>query len=123
MIIIECDLIPDCIDESDEKGCDLPIQTPIINECKLPNFACDNKCLPPEKVCNGIKDCVWGDDDESNCKNSSSTECNFGACSQLCTKKNSKNICKCAPGYILLEDGFNCRSNASDEPFLLVSFL
>lgn len=79
---------------------------------------CDHICVTPGKICDGRKDCVKGED-EVNCKKTAS-QCVFGACGQLCDQlPNSKVACKCAPGYMLMEDGFSCRSNATDEPYLI----
>lgn len=115
---LRCDMIPDCQDESDELDC----RYSDSNKCPPPNLFCDTKCVTHDKICNGIADCLNGED-EAECNTTIEVEkCDFGACSQLCERtSNSKPRCKCSPGFMLLEDGFSCKSNASDEPFLVYS--
>ena len=48
-------------------------------------------------------------------------ECNDknGGCDQTCENKNGSFACKCASGYNLHSDGFECEGGWSDEEMLI----
>lgn len=80
-----CNAYPDCADESDEQGCPVkvcteglkacygkcipPTQDCIRDEivCDYPNFRCfdNSSCIPPQKKCDGRKDCLDMSDEKA----------------------------------------------------------
>ena len=128
-----CDSVQDCSDNSDEsdRACQSSARV-----CTEPHaFQCSNgKCIDSEKVCNGENDC--GDDsDELDCQLQSSP-CGFGACSQICHVKMSRDLadnvkvnskrnvssatCSCVQGYTL-EAKKTCKAKGENATLLLAN--
>ncbi|XP_057675771.1 low-density lipoprotein receptor-related protein 2 isoform X2 [Corythoichthys intestinalis] len=91
-----CDGETDCTDGSDEEGCDvsmtetpppenlnrnpLPLNTqpPSKPSCPSPSFLCSDSCVPSAKICDGVKDCPDGSDEDvciKRCPNKTDFRC------------------------------------------------
>ena len=78
-----CNSQNDCSDHSDESDCFVYPEKPPNRECRRDQFTCgDGDCISERYVCDGIKDCRWGED-EQNCRPDNicdGVECPSGKC-------------------------------------------
>uniref|UniRef100_A0A336MF06 CSON015005 protein n=1 Tax=Culicoides sonorensis TaxID=179676 RepID=A0A336MF06_CULSO len=104
-----CDGVPHCADESDESA---DADGPCSGTCDLKfNFKCDgNRCIKKEMLCDDGKKCSL----EHACDN-------WGTCSQMCLPNGKRYKCGCSEGYTLQFDGFSCKSNNKDSPYVIFS--
>lgn len=45
----------------------------------------------------------------------------WGTCAQQCEEHGARYLCRCQEGYTLQYDGFSCKSNNKDSPFVIFS--
>ena len=75
----KCDGVDDCGDASDERGCsDVTCYRDGVNAsdvyaCRTGGDVTDVQCIPSMWLCDGEKDCAFGDDEDSDIANCSKT--------------------------------------------------
>ncbi|XP_039982288.1 MAM and LDL-receptor class A domain-containing protein 1 [Xiphias gladius] len=89
--ILRCDGVPDCPDGEDENSC------PLL-QCEVGELVCEGSsgCIPLQKRCDHLVDCLPFYSDESSCRDCPPTYClDHGSCF---VEKHGP-ICKCYPGW------------------------
>ncbi|XP_063418439.1 low-density lipoprotein receptor-related protein 2-like [Mytilus trossulus] len=83
----------DCNDNSDEADCD-------NYECEPNEWSCPStgKCISAQQVCDQVKDCRLGEDEEKTCSRTSCTTLN---CEHECYPSPLGGSCYCKPGYVI----------------------
>ncbi|XP_075238130.1 LDL receptor protein 1 isoform X2 [Lycorma delicatula] len=131
-----CDGLIDCLDGSDEFGCDvknctdefckkkkpsllsttpLPSTASPLPECHFPNRSCDNgkRCIDIEQVCDEKIDCHDQSDEGLRCIDKVCDE--TLDCSHDCHNTPEGYICSCPDGLHLQPDGVSCLETHSCE--------
>uniref|UniRef100_A0A3B4FEE2 Low-density lipoprotein receptor-related protein 2 n=1 Tax=Pundamilia nyererei TaxID=303518 RepID=A0A3B4FEE2_9CICH len=135
-----CDTDNDCVDGSDEVDCRNPIHNPsstmldswryLGNTCHPGQFQCpDHRCIDPNYVCDGDRDCVDGADEQGciyNCtmnefKCSRGHQCinSYYRCDGVfdCSDRSDEQNCPTRPpGMCHHESEFQCQSDGSCIP-------
>ncbi|RWS04825.1 sortilin-related receptor-like isoform X1, partial [Dinothrombium tinctorium] len=100
---LRCDGNNDCVDNSDEMNCGIPV----CNETTTIVCAKSRRCIANEYICDGTKDCIFGlINDEYNCS-SSDKNCSGFLCSDGRCLPNEVR-CNYIPECINAEDELNC---------------
>ncbi|KAE9547245.1 hypothetical protein FO519_009543, partial [Halicephalobus sp. NKZ332] len=106
-----CDGVANCPDGSDEKSCSfesLPDVETYLNPelCSSSEFRCSSgACIPKKDMCNGVKDCDDGSDEEGQCG-----ECRDFGCSFKCIDSPRGPECTCPPKSFLSSDYRTCET-------------
>lgn len=99
----------DCFDGIDELNCRNKSSTPIV--CNSNEFSCtkEQKCIPLNQKCDGMPDCVDGEDEDA-CPHS--LYCTYP--NRVCKSDKGKDNSTCIPVTKLCDGSFDCM-DGSDE--------
>ncbi|XP_063881494.1 prolow-density lipoprotein receptor-related protein 1-like isoform X4 [Scylla paramamosain] len=128
---LRCDFDPDCLDASDEMGCEKTNCSTYVldgfNSSELINCANTTHCIHPKWLCDGANDC-WDNSDELNCTSitepveSSSCpngtfQCKNGRCVAVIFVCNGENDCQDEEDGGQPSDEATCVYSCAEEYF------
>ncbi|XP_045762403.1 prolow-density lipoprotein receptor-related protein 1-like [Maniola jurtina] len=120
-----CDSRVDCLDSSDEAGCEALATSPAPattaaptaapsaappaagDDCPAPALRCDNgsRCVPLQQLCDDMRDCADGADEADRC---GEPMCSVAPCSHACHATPRGPACACPAPLLLQADGVTC---------------